>query len=146
MEQSHQASPAGESTLVGRVSRVSLRVRDLIRSASFYKTVLGCTEVESTLLPRHIRRLRLAAVDAPDADVIELVAGRSIRAVPGMDYFSVEAPSPGDVDQIHARAVQQAVRVLPVRSHCGERSCMIFDPDGYQIEVYARPDPTGGAA
>ncbi len=112
-------------------------MHDVGRSAAFYRRVLGCEEHATAA------GVRLSLADAYDGltDTIEILAGRPIAGMPVLDSFTIEAPSPEAVDQIYASARREDVRVLPVREAAGTRQCVIFDPDGYKVEVFARIVP-----
>jgi catechol 2,3-dioxygenase-like lactoylglutathione lyase family enzyme len=123
--------------LAQRVAKVSLRVRDVAASAAFYRRVFGWPEAAST--SARVRRLALGPMrSSQEADILELIAGRPVGAVSVMDHISVQAPSAEAVALIHERASMEDVQVLPMRDAEGARRCVIFDPDGYKIEVFAR--------
>lgn len=69
---------------------------------------------------------------------IELIAGRPIGAVSGLDHFSVEVATPQGVDSIHQRAVEANSRATTPCDEVGRRRCLVFDPDGHKIEIFAR--------
>jgi catechol 2,3-dioxygenase-like lactoylglutathione lyase family enzyme len=84
------------------------------------------------------RRLSLTPLGSQEGDIIELIAGRPIGAVSALDHFGVEVPSPETVELIHERAVEEGVRVLPPRDTAELRRCVVFDPDGYKVEIFSR--------
>lgn len=118
------------------MAKISLRVRDAAASSAFYRRVFDCTERTSD--SRYLRQLALPQNDSSSPAFIELREGRPLGAIPAIDHFSIEVMNEEAVKTIYERALREDVRVLPLRQRAGSHRCMIFDPDGYKIEVFAR--------
>ena len=114
--------------LASRINVVYLYVRDLERSATFYRDVLGIPLAgdehwAEAAFPDGVR----FALHATDADV-ELGSG-TIRI-----DFEVE-----DVDTAAARLREAGVEVGEVERDAWGAACEFVDPDGYRLHVFERP-------
>lgn len=132
MPQNHPLKPSEQPTI--RLAKITLRVRDLAVSGDFYGSILGCRE--TTAPGDQSRSFSLEPHQSPHGDVIELLPGRSIIGSP-LESFSVEACSPEDVDEIYLRLRKVKARAIPPRTEDGQRRCVVFDPDGCRIEIFA---------
>lgn len=114
-----------------QMSQISLRVRDVRRSADFYAALFGPGLPPDTTPPngRVGRDWRL------DCGVT-LVQGLPRGAEPiGLEGLSFTVPNTTDVDAVYATAVARGYPALKPAAGDGAYYTYIFDPDGYRIEV-----------
>lgn len=121
-----------------QINHVSLRVRDLQRSAAFYCQLLGL-ELRPAVPPGD--SACLCAVPAASSSVsfgIALMQGLPHGAEPvGLDHISFAVPTADDVDDLYAAALARGVPATAPRLYAGFYQTFLFDPDGYKIEVLA---------
>lgn len=130
----------------GRVSSVTLAVRDLAASDRFYTEVFGFERVSGNeILTRF--RLENLCVDLIQAEILEAETGvPRMPAMPGPITLAIALAEPGDVDACQARAEAAGVRVLaPAEDKpSGPRILFLCDPDGHIWEIGCFPPGTWG--
>jgi len=131
------------SRMAGKVSRidhVELRVRDLAHSAAFYEDVLGLSRADEDGYGDGVRVYRSDALGAGFSIVLVAGAPRGM-GISGLDHLSLEVATARDVDEIHAAAKSSGARTTDPAMRCNRYQTYVFDPNGYKIEVAARPRP-----
>ena len=120
-----------------RLGHVSLRVRELDRSRTFYGNLFGFEELDSGSTAG-CARLGLKDPDGPPADaVIVLTRGLPAGAeLLGVDHFGFEVRTAQDVDRVYSQARAMHAQATQPRVHEGQWQTFIFDPDGYKVGVF----------
>lgn len=121
-----------------RIDHVELRVRDLAQSAAFYERLLGlsrCARSDSE------DGVSVYLSEAPDAQFsIVLVEGVPAgMELSGLDHVCLEVATLQDVDEIHAAAKMAGTQTTVPTVHRDRYRTYVFDPNGYKIEIAARP-------
>jgi catechol 2,3-dioxygenase-like lactoylglutathione lyase family enzyme len=110
-------------------------------------------------LPESVRFYRALGLDVPDPDgdhldiavsngfrlmldTVELVRGIDPDWAPPSGHafaFAFECESPGGVDQLYARLVEEGFRSKkePWDAFWGQRYASVLDPDGNQVDLFA---------
>ncbi len=139
----------GADVNVHKIGRICLRVGDLQRSSNFYRCVLGFETMAPTDDAPGVCECVLHDGSAAELVRLVLTEGLPPGAYPtGFDHFSLEAPSPADIEAVYERAQAHAAQATHPRIYDGRWQLFVFDPDGYKIEVYAArlPGNEGGPA
>jgi catechol 2,3-dioxygenase len=120
------------------VGQVSLTVRDLDRSVSFYRDVLGLTETAS---PRDAAASTAIALGAPGGrGLIEL--HENTNAIPkprrstGLYHFAILVPSRPALGRSLRRLSEQRYPLTGASDHLVSEALYLDDPDGLGIEIY----------
>ena len=140
---------------VKELGHLVLYVRDVARSAAFYRDVLGWRQI----MGDDLGGLPVAAFAAPSlrthhelllievgADAADLPAGRRV----GMYHFGLKIGDSDDELRAALASLQEhGVTILGASDHTVTHSLYIADPDGNEIELYIdvpgvdwRSDPT----
>ena len=140
---------------VKELGHLVLYVRDVARSAAFYRDVLGWRQI----MGDDVGGLPVAAFAAPSlrthhelllievgADAADLPAGRRV----GMYHFGLKIGDSDDELRAALASLQEhGVTILGASDHTVTHSLYIADPDGNEIELYIdvpgvdwRSDPT----
>ena len=126
---------------VRELGHLVLYVRDVARSAAFYRDVLGWRQI----LPEPGRGPVGAAAFSSGRTHHELLlieVGPDAQPVPrqrhlGLYHFGLKV---GDTDdelrEARARCLDQGVRIVGMSDHTVTHSLYIEDPDGNEIELY----------
>ncbi|HWI19592.1 MAG TPA: VOC family protein [Vicinamibacterales bacterium] len=115
------------------IGRVSLTVRDLDRSLSFYRDVLGFEEAQ--------RDGRVSFLGAPGGRVIIELHERK-DAVPkprrssGLFHFAILVPSRAALGRSLRRLAEKRWPISGASDHLVSEALYLDDPDGLGIEVY----------
>ncbi len=118
-----------------RVDHINMTVKELDRSAEFYRSVFGFEPKESGV--RNGRRWAILGV--PDRLYLCLYeTGESAQAEDGkrVNHFGFHVEGFDGVEQ-SLRAMNVAIDHGPV-DYGGSRSLYVIDPDGYEIELSER--------
>jgi catechol 2,3-dioxygenase len=146
---------------IKELGHVVLYVRDIGRSASFYRDVLGWRQIVPD--PADGARVPIAAFSAPSGrthhELLLIEVGPDAAAQPegrrlGLYHFGLKI---GDSDDELREALQRlnetGTPVLGASDHTVSHSLYIADPDGNEIELYVdvpgvdwRSDPSLMAA
>lgn len=115
------------------IGRVSLRVRDLVRSLDFYIRGLGFTVLEQTE-----STASLGTAGGPV--LIELHADPTAiekpRMTAGLYHFAILVPSRQDLADTLARLVTAGYGLTGASDHLVSEALYLDDPDGLGIEIY----------
>lgn len=121
-----------------RINHVSLRVRDLRRSADFYCSLLGMEMRPATPPGDSVCVCAVPSASSENTFGIALVQGLPRGTEPfGMDHVSLQVDAARDVDEIYGAAVAQGYGATEPRFFGGYYQTFLFDPDGYKIEILA---------
>jgi catechol 2,3-dioxygenase-like lactoylglutathione lyase family enzyme len=125
-------------TVVASFAAVGIVVADLVESVRFYRALgLDVPDPDGDHLDVALsdgHRLML--------DTVELVRGIDPDWAPSSGHsfaFAFECESPGDVDRLHARLVEEGFRSKkePWDAFWGQRYASVLDPDGNQVDLFA---------
>ncbi|MFC4352172.1 VOC family protein [Fodinicurvata halophila] len=115
-----------------RIGSVRLKVRDLDVVASFYKSVLGLTQLETTT-----GRITLGHDTSP---LLELVGDPELapndRRQAGLFHTAFLMPTRADLARWLAHAVAASVPLQGASDHIVSEAIYLADPEGNGIEVY----------
>jgi catechol-2,3-dioxygenase len=129
---------------IKELGHVVLYVRDIQRSASFYRDVLGWRQIVPD--PADHAELPIAAFSAPSGrthhELLLIEVGPDAAAVPegrrlGMYHFGLKVgDSDDELREALARLNEAGTPVLGASDHTVTHSLYIADPDGNEIELY----------
>jgi catechol 2,3-dioxygenase-like lactoylglutathione lyase family enzyme len=121
-----------------RLDHIHLRVRVLARSLSFYRDLLGLTEVPANP-PSEMARIMEARTGSGEITLRIVVAEGlpSGSELIGVDHFSLAVGSEEDVEDLHRRSLDMGFIATQPRIYAGAYQTFLFDPDGYKVEVIA---------
>jgi catechol 2,3-dioxygenase len=127
---------------VKELGHLVLYVRNVERSAAFYRDVLGWRQ----LAPSDDFAFPAAAFSAPSNrthhELLLIEVGEDARALPagrhvGLYHFGLKVGDSDDELRDALRAVQEAgATVVGASDHTVTHSLYILDPDGNEIELY----------
>jgi catechol 2,3-dioxygenase-like lactoylglutathione lyase family enzyme len=113
------------------LTHVAIAVRDIERSAKFYKTILGAVEVY-----KHKGFVQLQTPGTRDVLVLEKKPELAGKAG-GVIHFGFRLKSPGDIDEAAREIVAAGGKVREQGQFVpGEPYLFANDPDGYEIEIW----------
>ena len=125
-------------TVMASFAAVGIVVADMAESVRFYRAVgLDVPEPDGDhldiALPNGFRLM---------LDKVELIRGIDPDWEPSSGHsiaFAFECESPGDVDALHARLVDEGFRSKkePWDAFWGQRYAQVLDPDGNQVDLFA---------
>lgn len=127
-----------------RISHVELRVRQLDRSAAFYRDVFGLVREEAT--PPSDKVCVCVGAPASGGEEFSLVLTEGLplsTELAGLDHVSFIVLTEQDVRDTHAKASGLGFRCTAPRDFDGSFQTFVFDPDGYKIEVAAQHSENG---
>jgi catechol-2,3-dioxygenase len=129
---------------VKELGHVVLYVRDVQRSAAFYRDVLGWRQTQPT--EGYDRAWRAAMFNAPSGrthhELLLIEVGEDAAAQPagrrlGLYHFGLKIGSTDDeLREAHDRLVETGTPILGMSDHTATHSLYIADPDGNEIELY----------
>jgi catechol 2,3-dioxygenase-like lactoylglutathione lyase family enzyme len=126
-------------TVVASFAAVGMVVADMAESVRFYRALgLDVPEPDGdhldVALPNGFRLM---------LDTVELIRGIDPDWAPPSGghsiAFAFECESPGDVDALYARLVEEGFRSKkePWDAFWGQRYATVLDPDGNQVDLFA---------
>lgn len=128
---------------VRNVGHVVLKVRDIERSARFYRDVLGLKEVARGTFGRPMAFFSTGD-NHHDVAVLEVGADAPAPAAEATGLYHVALRIGTSLDELRAaRAHLEAhgITSIRVRDHVVSQSIYLNDPDGNNIELYVDADP-----
>ena len=127
---------------IQKLGHVVLRVRDLERSAHFYRDILGLKEVA-----RYQDAMVFFTIDGTNHHDLAIMAVGPKAASPSPNdtgLYHIALKIGDDVDDIR-KAKQwlerKGVTITGSADHTVSKSLYIADPDGIEIELYVDADP-----
>lgn len=125
------------STLIDRIDRVDLRVRDIDASLAFYRSVVGLEVAD--------RSGRYAALSAPGGSILltldsEGVSAPAERSATGLFHVAIRFPTRPSLGDALARLAAAGIEI-GAGDHLVSEALYIDDPDGNGVELYRdRPE------
>jgi catechol 2,3-dioxygenase len=129
---------------IKELGHVVLYVRDIERSAGFYRDVLGWRQIVPD--PAEGSRVPIAAFAAPSGrthhELLLIEVGADAAAQPegrrlGLYHFGLKVgDSDDELREARARLVESGTPILGASDHTVTHSLYIADPDGNEIELY----------
>ncbi len=116
------------------IQAVTLRVRDLDRSTSFYRDVLG--------LERRDQDATTGSFGVPGstAPIVHLIedpkAGRKPQRALGLYHFALLVPNRPSLGAVLQRLAERGVRLQGASDHDVSEALYLSDPDGHGLEIY----------
>ncbi len=135
------------SKLIDRLARVDLRVRDLERSLSFYRDVVGLRTLERGGTSASLGSSSGPAFLTLDA---EGVTSESDPSSTGLFHLAIRFPTRADLGNALARLAKAGYEI-GAGDHVVSEALYVDDPDGNGVELYwdrpveRWPAPTGDA-
>ena len=126
------------------VGHVVLKVRDIERSAHFYRDVLGLNEVARGEFGRPMAFFSTGD-NHHDVAVMEMGAEAPAPPAEATGLYHVALRIGTTLDELRAaRAHLEAhgITKLRVRDHVVSQSIYVDDPDGNMVELYVDADPS----
>jgi len=140
---------------VKELGHLVLYVRDLARSATFYRDVLGWRQLAPTVELGFPAAAFAAPANRTHHELLLIEVGEDAPALPpgrrlGLYHFGLKVGDSDDELREALRSVEAAgVTVVGTSDHAVTHSLYIKDPDGNEIELYIdvpgvdwRTDPT----
>lgn len=128
---------------VRRVGHVVLKVRDLERSARFYRDVLGLEEVARATFGRPMAFFSTGD-NHHDIAVLEVGPDAPVPDRNAVGLYHVALKIGDSLDELRAaKAHLEAHGITDVRlsDHRVSQSIYLTDPDGHGLELYVDADP-----
>ena len=115
------------------LTHIHLAVRDLTRSAAFYKTVFGMKDLERG----EEGMVFLRTPGSVDTITLRLAApAEVVGSGGGLDHFGFRLKDPGALDEAVSQIVAAGGRLIERAEHApGVAYAYVADPDGYIIEL-----------
>jgi catechol 2,3-dioxygenase len=118
-----------------------LKVRDLERSAAFYRDVLGLKEVA-----RYRGRMAFSSAGSNHHDLAVLALGADAQPAPhdAVGLYHVALKIGDHLDELRAAKAHLEAHGVAIRAtadHRVSQSIYLADPDGNMIELYVDGDP-----
>ena len=132
---------------IGGIGHVNLRVRDAAESAAFYCGLFGLEARRPTPVRSGVLNCSSGRRGA-GAFAVVLTQGLGGSSPMGMDHFALVVRGAAEVDAVHAAARALGAMTTQPRMYDGCYQTVVFDPDGYKIEVLAEaaePSAAGDA-
>jgi catechol 2,3-dioxygenase len=129
---------------IRRVGHVVLKVRDLERSARFYREVLGLEEVARLDEPMPMAFFSASSENHHDLAILEVGAEAPLAVRAGVGLYHVALKIGDSLDDLRAaKAHLEAHGVGPLRlsDHRVSQAIYLNDPDGNGLELYVDADP-----
>lgn len=127
---------------IEKLGHVVLKVRNLERSAHFYRDILGMREVARMDAPRMIFfSFSQNHHDLACMEVGESALSPGIREV-GLYHIAFKiGNSLDDLRRVKRELMEKKIPILGQSDHVVSQSLYVEDPDGHEIELYVDADP-----
>jgi catechol 2,3-dioxygenase-like lactoylglutathione lyase family enzyme len=130
------------------LGHVDLVCSDVERSLAFYRAVLGLGEPAIFTGERGepIHYLRFPSLGSGSLGLRQALSQQSFELyAPGLHHLAFAVDAPGDVDAVHAAAVEAGAEVLHTPRLWPEYAedyyaTFFLDPDGFRLEVATARD------
>lgn len=126
-----------------RIGHIEIRVRELKESAAFYRELLGFQQTEASPPSPNVCICRAHSRDDCSFGLVLVEGLPPSVELAGLDHFSLEVVTKGEVDSLYAKACELGVRATRPRFFDGHYQTFVFDPTGYKVEIAARSDGEG---
>lgn len=120
------------------IKRVSLRSRDAAALATYYKSILGLSEMRNGA--------GTIGLGAGGCELLEIEEDKALRPddprSAGLFHTAFLLPSRADLAQWVHHASQTRIKIDGASDHLVSEALYLTDPEGNGIEIYADRDPT----
>lgn len=127
---------------IEKLGHVVLKVRNLERSAQFYRDILGMREVARMKAPRMVFfSFSANHHDLACMEIGESASSPGIRET-GLYHVAFKAgKNVDDLRKVKRELIEKGVAILGQSDHVVSQSLYLEDPDGHEIELYVDADP-----
>lgn len=127
---------------IEKLGHIVLKVRNLERSAKFYRDILGMREVARMQAPRMVFfSFSQNHHDLACMEVGETAVKPGIRET-GLYHLAFKIGNNIDVlRKVKRELIEKGVAILGQSDHVVSQSIYVEDPDGNEIELYVDADP-----
>ncbi|MDR2982596.1 MAG: VOC family protein [Puniceicoccales bacterium] len=125
--------------IVKKLLHTRMRVDDLERTVSFYKTILGLEEVERDQSPRGSKLVFLRTPGSEELlEITSFPASGPVKVQPDLMHLAFEVAS---LDEFEKHIAKHGVSLSdgPHTTNQGARIAFIDAPEGYEIELIEQP-------
>ena len=130
---------------VRSIGHVVLKVRDLERSARFYRDVLGLREVARGTFGRPMVFLSATGQNHHDIGLYDVGSEAPSPDDMGVGLYHVALKIGDSLDELRAAKTHletHDIADLRLRDHRVSQSIYLSDPDGNHLELYVDADPS----
>lgn len=114
------------------VKRVTLRIKDIKKSLSFYQDILGLTVIDQkhnvTSLGTTNKNVLIELVEEPDAILMGITQG--------LYNYALLVPTRQDLAHVIQRLINKKYPISGASDHGVSEAIYLNDPDGHGIEIY----------
>ena len=130
---------------VQRVGHVVLKVRDLEKSAVFYRDVIGLREVARGQFAARMVFFSATGENHHDLALAEVGADAPVPAANAVGLYHIALKIGDTLDELRAARTHlesKGITKMRLVDHRVSQSIYLNDPDGHGIELYVDADPT----
>ena len=121
--------------MISRLLHTRYRVSDLEKTVSFYRDVLGLTEVRRSESPRGSKLVFLKAPESEEEiEICEYAASGPVLVGPYLTHLAFEVTDLAAFAE-HAAAKGYPLSDGPHRTSSGSLIAFLDAPDGYEVEL-----------
>ena len=121
--------------MISRLLHTRSRVSDLEKTVSFYRDVLGLTEVRRSESPRGSKLVFLKAPESEEEiEICEYAASGPVQVGPDLTHLAFEVTDLAAFAE-HAAAKGYPLSDGPHRTSSGSLIAFLDAPDGYEVEL-----------
>ncbi len=127
--------------MIRGVSHISLSVRDLDASLSFYRDVLGLTVLREPFRASSspgVKRCSWRGRSRSGCRSIETTTAQSCRRFAPVDHLALHVSSIAGIDVWSVRLNSHGIDHSEIRPVASGSIIEFRDPDGFQLEIFAR--------